>query len=129
MLRKTFVLGVVLALAIAVGASAASSGLYTGKTSQQLKITLKVSGGKVVNVTYTAKYGSCGQFSEVDKAPMSIQGNKFRKTVRPNSEVVDKLSGTFNGKNVTGKLSSTLMTGGIHPTTCRSGSLTFSAKR
>lgn len=55
MVRTLFVLGVVLAVAIAAGASAASSGLYTGPTSQKLKVTVEVSKGKVVKVDYVAR--------------------------------------------------------------------------
>lgn len=128
MVRRIFVLGAVLAVAIAAGASAASSGLYSGKTSQKLKITVKVSKGKVVKVDYVAKYGSCGEFTGVDNVQIQIKSNKFSATVHPNSETVDKLSGSFKGKNVRGTLSSLVTTGGIQPSMCRSGKLTFSAK-
>jgi hypothetical protein len=126
--RRMFVLGVVLAVAIAAGASAASSGVYTGKTSQKLKITVKVSKGKVVKVAYVAKYGSCGEFTGVDRAQLAIRSNKFSATVHPNSATVDKLTGRFKGKNLSGTLSSKVTTGGIHPTACRSGKVKFSAK-
>lgn len=128
MVRRIFVLGAVLAVAIAASALAASSGLYSGKTSQKLKITVKVSKGKVVKVDYVAKYGSCGEFTGVDNVQIQIKSNKFSATVHPNSETVDKLSGSFKGKNVRGTLSSLVTTGGIHPSMCRSGKLTFSAK-
>jgi phosphate-selective porin len=108
-LRRIVVLGVALAVALAAAASAASAGLYTGKTSQKLQISVKVSGGKVVKVSYTAS-------------------NKFSATVHPDSETVDKLSGGFKGQRVTGTLDSTVTEGGIHTTTCHSGKLTFSAK-
>lgn len=127
-MRRVFVLGILLAVAIAAGAVAASSGVYTGKTSQKLKITVKVSKGNVSRVTYFAKYGSCGEFSGIDNMKIAIKNNKFSKTVHPNSEVVDKLSGSFKGKNVSGTLSSVLSLGGIHPSTCRTGKLKFSAK-
>jgi hypothetical protein len=127
-LRRIVVLGAVMAVALAAVASAASSGTYTGKTSQQLKITVKVSKAKVVKVGYTAKYGSCGEFIGTDNVKIAIKNNKFSATVHPNSETVDKLSGTFNGQKVSGSLTSTVTTGGIHPTTCHSGKVTFSAK-
>jgi hypothetical protein len=123
-----FVLGAALAVALAGSASAASSGLYTGKTSQKLKITIKVSKAKVVAVHYIAKYGSCGEFQGVDTAHIAIKANKFSATVHPNSETVDKLSGRFKGANLSGTLDSTVTTGGIHPTTCLSGKVKFSAK-
>ena len=129
MVRRIFVLGAVLAVAIAAGASAAASGRYAGKTTQKLKVTVEVSKGKVVKVAYVAKYGSCGEFSGVDKAHIAIRHNKFRATVHPNSETVDKLSGSFEGKSVSGTISSSVITGGIHPTTCKSGKVKFSAKR
>ena len=128
MLRRIVVLGSVLAVALAAVASAASSGLYKGKTNQKLQISVKVSDGKVVKVDYVAGYGSCGEFIGTDKVKIAIKGNKFSATVHPNSETVDKLSGRFKGQKVTGTLQSTVTTGGIHPTTCRSGKVTFSAK-
>lgn len=129
MARRTLVLAAALAIAIAATASAAASGLYTGKTGQSLKITLKVSKGKVVKVNYIAKYGSCGKFIGADKVSIAIKDDKFKATVHPNSETVDKLSGTFKGQKVTGTLNSTVTTGGIHPQVCRSATVTFSAKR
>jgi hypothetical protein len=126
--RRIFVLGAVLAVAIAAGASAASSGLYTGKTSQKLKITVEVSKGKVVSVDYIAKYGSCGEFNGVDIVHAAIIRNKFSATGHPDAEVTDKLSGSFKGKNVSGTLSSLVSTGGLHPVTCKSGKVRFSAK-
>ena len=128
MLRRIVVLGAALAVAMAAVASAASSGLYTGKTSQKLKITVKVSNGHVVKVGYVAQYGSCGELEGSDKVKIAIKGNKFSATVHPNSETVDKLSGTFTGHKVSGALNSTVTTGGIHPMTCRSGKVTFGAK-
>jgi hypothetical protein len=118
----------VLAVGIATAASAASSGLYTGQTSQKLKVTVKVSQGKVVKVGYVARYGSCGQPMGADKVKIQIKNNKFSATVHPNSETVDKISGSFNGTKVSGTIHSTVTLGGIHPTTCKSGKLKFSAK-
>ncbi len=129
MLRRIVVLGAALAVAVAAVASAASSGLYTGKTSQKLKISVKVTNGKVVKVGYVASYGSCGEFIGTDKVKIAIKSNKFSATVHPNSETVDKISGSFKGQKVSGTLTSTVTTGGIHPTTCHSGKVTFSAKR
>jgi hypothetical protein len=129
MVRRTFVLGAVLAVALAAIASAASPGLYTGKTSQHLTITVKVSGAKVVKVGYSARYSSCGELIGTDKVKIAINSNKFSATVHPNSETVDKLSGTFKGSSVSGTLNSVVTTGGIHPETCKSGKVTFSAKR
>lgn len=117
-----------LAVTMAAVASAAPSGLYTGKTSEKLKISVKVSNGRVVKVSYVAKYGSCGEFDGSDAVKIAIKGNKFNATVHPNSETVDKLSGTFTNRRVSGALTSTVTTGGIHPTTCHSGRLTFNAK-
>jgi hypothetical protein len=127
-LRRIVVLGAALAVALAAAASAASPGLYTGKTSQKLKISVKVSGAKVVKVGYVAKYGSCGEFTGADNVKIAIKSNKFSATVHPNSETVDKVSGSFKGQKVTGSLVSTVTEGGIHTTTCHSGKLTFSAK-
>jgi hypothetical protein len=90
---------------------------------------VKVSKGNVVEVDYVAKYGPSGEFSGVDKVHIAIKRDKFSATVHPNSETVDKLSGSFKGKNVSGTLSSSVTTGGIHPTTCKSGKVKFSAKR
>ena len=129
MLRRIVVLGAALAVAVAAVASAASSGLYTGITSQQLKISVKVTKGKVVKVGYVASYGSCGEFIGTDKVKIAIKRNRFSATVHPNSETVDKISGSFKGQKVSGTLNSTVTTGGIHPTTCHSGKVTFSAKR
>jgi hypothetical protein len=126
--RRILALGTVLAVATATGALAASSGLYTGKTSQKLSITVKVSKGKVVKVDYFARFGSCGELSAVDKVKIAIKGGKFSATVHPNSEAVDKLTGRFKGQAVSGTLSSVVMLGGIHPSTCRTGKVTFSAK-
>jgi hypothetical protein len=120
----------VLAVAIAAAASAAAAGLYTGQTSQKLKISVKVANGKVVGVDYTAKYGSsCGELIGTDKVKIAITNNRFSATVHPNSETVDKLGGTFKRNHVTGTLNSTVTTGGIHPMKCHSGKVTFSAKR
>jgi hypothetical protein len=127
-LRRIGILGAVLAVTMAAVASAASSGLYTGKTSQKLKISVKVSKGHVVKVSYVADYGSCGAFDGSDGVKIAIKGNKFNATVHPNSETVDKLSGTFTDHRVSGALNSTVTTGGIHPTTCHSGRVTFNAK-
>jgi hypothetical protein len=128
MVRRILTLGTVLAVAITAMAAGAPSGLYTGKTSQRLKITVKVSRGNVTKVFYTAKYGKCGTLSALDNVQIRLRHNKFNTTVRPNSETVDKVSGRFRGKNLSGTLSSSVRTGGIHPTTCRSGKLTFSAR-
>jgi hypothetical protein len=127
-MRRIFVLGAALAVVFAADASAASSGTYTGTTSQKQKVTLKVSGGKVVRFAYSATYGACGDASGVDKVKIVIKKNKFSATVHPNSEVVDKLSGTFKGNKVTGTITSSLAEGGIHPKTCKTGKLKFSAK-
>jgi hypothetical protein len=126
--RKILVVGAVMVVAIAAGASAASSGLYTGKTSQKLKITLTVSKGKLVKFDYAARYGSCGELTGADNPRIAIKHQKFSATVHPNSETTDRLSGTFVGTNVTGILNSSVTTGGIHPTTCKSGKVKFSAK-
>ncbi|MDQ6806727.1 MAG: hypothetical protein M3065_17590 [Actinomycetota bacterium] len=128
MLRRTLVAGSVVALATAAGASAASPGLYMGKTSQKQTISVQVTGGKVVKVVYFAKYGACGDFSGQDKVAITIKNNKFSATVHPNSETVDQVSGTFKGKAVSGTLSSTVITGGLHGSVCHSGKLKFSAK-
>ena len=127
-MRRTLLLGAVLAIALTAAASAASAGLYTGKTSQKLAISVKVSGGKVTKVDYVAKYGSCGEFDGADKVKIAVKGNKFSATVHPNSETVDKLSGKFKGTSVSGSLNSVVTTGGIHPQTCKSGKVTFTAK-
>ena len=95
MLRKIGVLGAALVVTMAAVASAAPSGLYTGKTSQKLNIAVKVSKGHVVKVSYVAEYASCGEFDGSDTVKIAIKGNKFNATVHPNSESVDKLSGTF----------------------------------
>jgi hypothetical protein len=126
--HRITVLGAVLAVGIAAAASAASSRVYTGQTSQKLKITVKVSKGKVVRVDYVAKYGSCGELSGADKVKIAIKGNTFSATVHPNSETVDKLSGSFKGKKLSGTLSSSVTLGGIHASKCKSGKLKFSAK-
>jgi hypothetical protein len=127
-LRRIVVLGSALAVVFAAVASAAASGVYNGKTSQKLQISVKVSGGKVVKVGYVARYGSCGEFTGADKVKIAIKSNKFSATVHPNSETVDKLSGSFKGQKVAGTLTSTVTEGGIHSTTCHSGKLSFSAK-
>ncbi len=128
MVRRILVVGTMLAIVIAVSASAASSGLYSGETSQKLKITVKVSRGKVVRFDYIARYGSCGEFTGADKLNVAIKRSKFSVIVHPNSETSDKLNGRFNGKNLKGTLTSSVTTGGIHPTTCTSGNVRFSAK-
>ncbi len=128
MLRRIGLLGAALAVTMTAIASAAPSGLYTGKTSQELKISVKVSKGHVRKVSYVAEYGSCGEFDGSDTVKIAIKGNKFNATVHPNSETVDKLSGTFTDQRVSGALTSTVTTGGIHPTTCHSGRVTFNAK-
>lgn len=128
MLRKIGVLGAALVVTMAAVASAAPSGLYTGKTSQKLNIAVKVSKGHVVKVSYVAEYASCGEFDGSDTVKIAIKGNKFNATVHPNSESVDKLSGTFTRQRVSGALNSTVTTGGIHPMTCHSGRVTFNAK-
>jgi hypothetical protein len=128
MVRRILTLGTVLAVAITAMAAGAPSGLYTGKTSQRLKITVKVSKGKVSYVFYTAKYGKCGMTSASDNVQIRLRHNRFGATAHPNAETVDKISGRFRGKNLSGTLSSTISTGGIHPITCKSGRLTFSAR-
>ncbi|MDQ6778058.1 MAG: hypothetical protein M3071_18015 [Actinomycetota bacterium] len=130
MVRRMVVLGSVLAVATAAAASAATSGVYTGTTSQGLAISLKVNSGKVVNVNYIAKYGSCGEFTgNKGKVALAITNNKFSGTAHLNSETVIKLAGSFFlGNSVKGTLSATLTTGGIHPMTCKTGTLTFTAK-
>lgn len=129
MVRRMLVLGSVLALATAAAASAASSGLYRGTTSQAGRmISVQVSNGKVVKVNYDLMYGSCGGFTGQDKVALAIKNNKFSGTAHPNAETVDKLSGTFNGNNLTGTVSSTVKTGGTHGSTCKSGKVKFTAK-
>lgn len=128
MLRRIVVLGAALSMAMATVASAASSGVYVGNTSQKLKIRVKVSNGHVQKVTYVAQYGSCGEFDGADNVKIVIKDNKFNATVHPNSETVDRLSGTFTGQKLSGSLISTVTTGGIHPMTCHSGKVTFGAR-
>jgi hypothetical protein len=127
-MRRVFVLTVGIALVMAAVASAAVSGLYSGTTSQGLKITVKVSNSKVVKVAYTAKYGACGEFTGSDKVAIGIRRGAFSATVHPNSETVDKLAGSFKGEKVTGTISSTVTTGGIQTKTCKSGRVAFTAR-
>jgi hypothetical protein len=62
-----------------------------------------------------------------DAVHIPIKANKFSATVHPNSKTVDKLSGSFKGASLSGTLFSSTTTGGIHPTTCISGKVKFSA--
>jgi hypothetical protein len=131
MLRRTAGLAAVLAIAVTGVALAASAATYNGTTSQHLPIKVTVKGFKVVRVSFTAKYGACGELSGNNKVSIKIFGTGFKSTVKPNSETKLTISGTFGGsktgKTLKGKLSSVVTEGGIHPTTCSTGAVTYTA--
>jgi len=143
MIRKISALAAAGALTLAGVASAAVAGTYSGKTSQHDgTISIKVSDGKVVHVTFVAGNGKgsgCSSFAAPDpqfpvsfKADMPITKNgTFRGTASPRDEEVFKLTGRVSGKRITGSFTDAIPIGQLtsHPLTCSSGKVKYTATR
>jgi hypothetical protein len=115
-------LTVVVVLALTGIAAAASSGTYTGKSTQKGKsydFGLKVSGGKIVALAGAAS-AKCGIVYATRKKPFSlsvpIRHNSFNANIKLNSGPakgsVLTLSGSFNGSNVSGSFGGSLAESG-----------------
>jgi hypothetical protein len=115
-------LTVLVALAMTGLAAAATSGTYTGKSTQKgksYKFGLKVSGGKVVGLAGAAS-ASCGFIYATAKAPLAlsvpIHHNSFNASI-PIKKGLAKgsvltLSGSFKGSTVSGSFGGSLVESG-----------------
>ena len=131
------------ALAVAGVAYAAGAGTYTGNTSQHNgTIGLKVSGGKVVHVSFidgTGHGSGCSQFGAAQpgtsvsfKSHLSISKNgQFSGTASPRDQEVFKISGRLSGSKITGSFTDKIPIGQLtsNPFTCSSGTVKYTAKR
>jgi hypothetical protein len=138
--KRTFArvaaLTVVVVLALAGIAVAASSGTYTGKSSQSGKsysFGLKVSGGKIVALAGGAS-AKCGIVYATKKKPFSlsvpIRHNSFSASIKlssgPAKGSVLTLSGSFKGSKVSGSFGGSLVESGKK---CSIPSSSFHASR
>jgi hypothetical protein len=124
--KRTFArvvaLTVIVVLALTGLAAAATSGTYTGKSSQNGKsypFGLKVSGGKIVALAGEAS-AKCGIVYATKKAPFSlsvpIHHNSFSASIPiksgPAKGSVLTLSGSFKGSTVSGSFGGSLAESG-----------------
>ena len=145
MIRKISALAAAGALTLADVASAAVAvaGTYSGKTSQHDgTISIKVSAGKVVHVTFVAGNGKgsgCSSLAAPDpQFPVSFKAHMpiakigtFSGTASPREEEVFKLTGRASGKRITGSFTDAIPIGQLtsHPLTCSSGKVKYTATR
>ena len=119
---RVVALTVIVVLGLTGLAVAASSGTYTGKSTQKGKsydFGLKVSGGKIVALAGAAS-AKCGIVYATKKKPFSlsvpIRHNSFSASVKLNSGPakgsVLTLSGSFKGSTVSGSFGGSLVEGG-----------------
>jgi hypothetical protein len=129
-------LTVIVVLALTGIAAAASSGTYTGKSTQKGKsypFGLKVSGGKVVALAGAAN-AKCGIVYATKKAPFKlsvpIRHNSFSARIKlssgPAKGSVLTLSGGFKGSTVSGSFGGSLHESGK---TCSIPKSSFHASR
>jgi hypothetical protein len=124
--KRTFArvvaLTVIVVLALAGLAAAASNGTYTGKSSQNGKrypFGLKVSGGKIVALAGAAS-AKCGIVYATKKDPFAlsvpIRHNSFSASIPitkgPAKGSVLTLSGSFKGSTVSGSFGGSLVESG-----------------
>jgi hypothetical protein len=142
MVRKISALAIVGVLGAAAPALAAQSGTYFGKTSQPKgSITLKVSRGKVVKVTFADGIGmgsGCSLFKAVlPQFPYSFRSRmtisrsgRFSGRGSPRQQEVFKISGRFTARGASGSFTDTvpIEPEGGHGFVCSSGKVTFTAK-
>jgi hypothetical protein len=143
MIRRISALATVGAITFVGVASAAQSGTYAGRTSQHSgTISLKVSHGKIVHVTFADGTGigsGCSSFGAPDpqfpvsfKAHMPIAKNgTFSGNASPRDEEVFKITGHVSGNRITGSFTDRIPIGQLtsHPFTCSSGKVTYTATR
>jgi hypothetical protein len=143
MIRRIGALAIAGTLALAGVAWAAAAGTYSGKTSQPKgTISLKVSGGKIVHVSFadgTGHGSGCSSFGAAQpQFPVNFKSHititkhgTFSTTASPRSEEVFKLTGRFSGKKATGSFTDSIPIGQEtgHGITCSSGKVTFTATK
>jgi hypothetical protein len=131
------------ALALAGVASAATTGTYSGKTSQHNgTISLKIKNGSVVHVAFvdgTGKGSGCSSFATPQpqfpvsfKAHMPIAKNgTFSGTASPRDQEVFKLTGHVSGSKITGSFTDKVPIGQLTSKgfTCSSGKVKYTATR
>lgn len=142
MIRRVIAMTAIGALGLVAAAGAAQSGKYSGKTSQHKgTIGLKVSGGKVVHVTFADGTGSpaskCKSFGAVQpQFPVSFSSHMkigphgtFSGKSAPRQGESFKISGHFSRKSVSGSFTDSIPIGQLtgHGFKCSSGKVTFSA--
>jgi hypothetical protein len=124
-LRRIVGLAVVIAIATTGVALADGVATYHGTTNQKLPISVGLKGFKVVKLSFTAKYGSCGTLSTSGGVSLQIKGSGFTGTVKPTPSSKVTITGTFgNGKTLHGSLHAVVSKGA---TTCSSGRITYRA--
>jgi hypothetical protein len=143
MVRRIGAVAAACALATAGVAYATEAGTYSGNTSQHNgTISLKVSKGKIVHVTFvdgTGHGSGCSQFGEAQpqfpisfKARLAIAKNgKFSGTASPRDQEVFKISGRVSANKITGSFTDRIPIGQLtsKPASCSSGTVRYTAKR
>jgi hypothetical protein len=143
MVRRIGAVAVACALALTAVAWAAASGTYTGSTSQHNgTVSLKVSNGKIVHVSFVDGNGhgsGCSQFATAQpqfpvsfKAHMAIaKSGRFSGTASPRDQEVFKISGRVSAGKITGSFTDRIPIGQLtsKPFTCSSGTVRYTAKR
>jgi len=106
---------------------------FNGKTSQNRHVHLTVHGKRLLIFRYTANYlcpGGTPQSGTVETAipaELKIKGNgSFSHTFKDPNGSVEKISGKFKGKHVSGSFSETFPNGAA---TCATGIVKYSATR
>jgi hypothetical protein len=143
MVRRIGALAAACALAVTGVAWAAQAGTYSGSTSQHGgSITLKISKGKIVHVTFadgTGHGSGCSQYGTPQpqfpvsfKTHMAIaKSGKFSGTASPRDQEVFTLSGRVSAGKITGSFTDKIPIGQLtsHPFTCSSATVRYTAKR
>ena len=146
-MRRIIALAAGLALALTGVALAATNGTYTGTTSQAQAgvhdpISFGVSGGKIRDGVYRAKYGGHAGCAGVFQtrwgqgvkggSAIKITNGKFNANDRIAPYDYLKISGKFTGDTMTGSFDETYTTGQdvnghLHSYNCTTGHVTFTA--
>lgn len=103
-----------------VGGSNAKQKKYTGTTSQDLPITLTVTGNKVeIEIQFKL---SCPSGGPPTKIKAKLKKGKFSKKLKPSKDVSESISGKVKKKKASGKFAADFGEG------CKTGKVTWTAK-
>lgn len=103
-----------------VGGSKAKQTKYTGTTSQNLPITVTVTGNKVA--TEIQFKLSCPSGGPPTKIKARLKNGKFSKKLKPSKDVSESISGKVKKKKASGKFTADFGGG------CKTGKVTWTAK-